>query len=267
MTSKSYGAHVDFIFNRQDIEGIMNNCGLKYASVSPGDVLLIPILIDKNKSKIINDELDDEFFSAINALPDQFGLLKIKKVLNNSLIEMIEFDSELVRSNDYEDFEQLLKNHGCSSVLVLIIKPYSNESITFEVKMINKNDKYHDKFNYKISKNEQKQIIIKKLIGETLKNVDLVWKRGFESNNKTVFNSVVSIEMSDQKEWKKICGIINQVSIIKQYKFKKISENNIELELKYIGSPQDLSAKLLENGIAVFKKHDKTIMKLLQEKI
>lgn len=264
MTSKSYSGYIDFIFNRQAVESIMNSCGLKYASVSPGNVLLIPVLIDKNMYRILNNEMDDEFLSIINEMNDNLGVLKLKKIPYKNILDIIDIDPEFLFNATYSDFSNTLKIHSCSSVLIFGIKSRTNDSLSIEIKFLSKNDEYHDTFSYKLTKGENRKTSLKYAINDTLKNVDRMWKRGFENDNSTVFNSGVIFEMKSPDEWRKISSAINNIDSIKQYRFKTVSENKIDIELRYIGSPEELSKKLFENGIAIFKRDEKTIMKLIK---
>lgn len=264
MTSKSYGATMDFVFDKKSVESIMNTCGLKYASVSPGNVLLIPIVFELNEYRMLDSEVENEFFTIMTNIKP-VGLLNFKILLNKNIIDVSDIDPEIIRNSNYKDIERVLQNHHCSRAIVILLKAQTKNSATFEVRVIAKNDVYHDTFSYKITANESYEAFLKRSIYDILNNVDLVWKRGFESKKQMVFNSGVTFEMSTPNEWRKIGAALNTISIIKEYKFKTISGNTIDLELKYVDSPEILSQRLLENGIAIFKKNDKTIMKLIKQ--
>jgi predicted double-glycine peptidase len=108
------------------------------------------------------------------------------------------------------------------------------------------------------------EMFIKRAVFSMLKDVDAVWKRGFKDQTENVFSSGVIVEMQNPSDWGKINRTLSTIDIIKQYRFKTISNNAVELELKYLDSPIALSQKLYDNGIAIFKRGDKTVMKLVK---
>lgn len=265
MTSQSYSGSVDFIFKQQEVENLMNTCNLSYTSVSPGVVLLVPLLYLRGDYDIVDNEEDPDFFNVIDELKDNFGLLSIKKVFSGDQLHMAEIDTNLVAKGDYKQLAEVLNYYNCSSLLVMILKSKTPHSLMFEVKMLTLNEEYHDTLTYKAYSGESSYHFMKRATEEVLRTVDAVWKGGFKSDKKSLFNSGLVVEMSTVNDWNIISSKLNQIDGIKQYKFKTISNHQIDLELKYILSPEQLSDQLLKKGVAIFKKGDKTIMKLIQK--
>lgn len=262
MTSRAYSASIDFIFSPNSVRDIMNTCGIQYASVSSGETLLLPLIYEKDTYRLIDDESDKILDEAFNNISNDIGLIHIKKFSNNSIFDATEVDLSSFINGTYKDITEILKRYGCQSAIVLAFKDYNKKSISVEVRITRKNEEYHDSFRYNIKPGESRQMFLSRVIDSLLKNADLIWKRGVEKGTDVIFNSGVILQTSTPSDWKTVKSILNKISIIKQYKFKTVDSNEIDLEVKYIGSPEILSKKLMENGITIFKSGDQTIMKL-----
>lgn len=264
MTSKSYSAYVTFTFNQQGVESVMNSCGLSYASVSPGMILFVPIVIDKSNYSLVNDEDNPELFKVFSNIDNNSRQLKLKTLYISNLSEMTEFDPKKIAQGTYLEMSKLISQNGCSSALVAIIESITTKNIVLNFKLLTVNEEYHNSLQYQKNPNESQEKFIKRAISSMLQDVDSVWKRGFKDKTENVFSSGVVVEMQKPSDWVKINKILGSIDIIKQYKFKTITGTAVELEIKYLDSPLALSQKLYENGVAIFKKDDKTVMKLLQ---
>lgn len=266
MTSRAYSASVDFIFSPNSVRDIMNTCGIQYASVSSGETLLLPLVYERNSYRLIDEESDKILNEVFNNISDDIGLIHIKKFSNNSIFDATELDLSSFINGTYKDITEILKRYECQSAIVLAFKDYNKKSISVEVRITRKNEEYHDSFRYNIKPGESQQMFLSRVIDTLLKNADLIWKRGVEKGTDIIFNSGVTLQTTSPSDWKEVKNILNRISIIKQYKFKTVDNNEIDLELKYTGSPEILSQKLIENGITIFKSGDQTIMKLKNQK-
>ncbi len=262
MTSHSYSGYIDFIFDKHKVQNIMNTCGLKYATKSGGETLLLPLVFEGKTYRLVDSESDNLLYDVLNNTNEEFGLLYLKKMLNKNILDVNILDPEIFLNGTYKDVLNILQQYSCTNAIVFLFKHLDKKSALVETKIIRNNKEYHDSFKYQIQPNETEKIFISRVVNELLKNADLVWKRGIQKDNEMIFSSGVDLEISTPNEWHKVRMILNKIQMIKQYKFKTISGDNIELELKYVGSPEMLSSKLLENGLVIFKRGDKTVMKL-----
>jgi hypothetical protein len=262
MTSHSYSGYIDFIFDKDKVKDIMNTCGLKYATKSDGETLLLPLVFEGKTYRLVDSESDNLLYDALNDTNEEFGLLYLKKMLNKNIFDVNTLDPKIFLNGTYKDVLNVLSQYSCTNAIVFLFKHLDKKSALVETKIIRMNTEYHESFKYQILPNETDKMFISRVIHELLKNADLVWKRGLHKDNEMIFSSGLDLEISHPHEWHKVRIILNKIQMIKQYKFKTISNDNIELELKYVGSPEMLSAKLLENGVIISKRGDKTIMQL-----
>jgi hypothetical protein len=266
MTSRAYSASVDFIFSPNSVRDIMNTCGIQYASVSSRETLLLPLVYERNSYRLIDEESDGILNDVFNNISDDIGLIHIKKFSNNSIFDATELDPSSFINGTYKDITEILKRYQCQSAIVLAFKDYNKKSISVEARITRKNEEYHDSFRYNIKSGESQKMFLSRVVDSLLKNADLIWKRGVEKGTDVIFNSGVTLHTSSPSDWKEVKNILNKISIIKQYKFKTVDNNEIDLELKYTDSPETLSKRLMENGVIIFRSGDQTIMKLKNQK-
>ncbi len=264
MTSRSYSGYVTFVFKPQGVESFMNSCGLNYASVSPGTILFVPIVIDQGNYSMINQEENPDLFDIISNIGEKFNLLELKPLYVSNLLEMQQSNLKQITEGSYNEVENILQSTGASSILVAIVESTTPRKIVIDVKMLTKNEHYHNTLTYEKQNKEDNKSFLKRAIDSTLQNIDAVWKRGFKDKTENVFSSGVMVEMQTPADWSKISKILNSIDIIKQYKFQTITNDSVELEIKYSDSPIALSQKLYENSIAIFKRGDRTVMKIIQ---
>ena len=265
MTSHSYSGYVDFVFNQDDVRDIMNTCGLKYASTSTGEILLLPLVLDGTKYRLIDSETDNILYNTLNNLSDEFGLLYFKKLINKNILDIGVADPEIFLNGTYKDITQVLQKYSCTNAIIFLFKHLDKKSALIETRIMSNNQEYNDSLKYFIQPNETQQMFVARVVNALLENADLIWKRGIQKNNDVIFSSGVDLEISNPNEWQKVRMILNKIQVIKQYKFKTIGSDRIELELKYTDSPEMLSTKLLEKGLMIFKRNDKTVMKLTNQ--
>lgn len=262
ITSKSYSGEIEVTFDRAAVTNIMNRCGLNYADVSSGKTFFLPMIMDKGSYRAVDSELDPDLYEIASGLEDRFGLLHLKKSLITDELQKPLIDPNLIINGSHSDVVAMLQKQNCDGVIAPLLKKIGNKSFAIETRVIRKNEEYNDSKRYDIMENETQKQFFARVLLDVLKDVDLTWKKGVEVKNEAVFNSGVILEVSTPGDWNKVRAILNKMPIIKQYKFKSLDKDSIELELKYLDSPEALSKKLSENGLSVFKRNDKTIMKL-----
>ena len=265
LTSHSYSAYIDFIFNKKDIESIMNKCGFDYASAAPGKTLLIPLIKVNSKYRIIDRELDVELFLAINQIPKHIGLLDIETIYNVDLFTIENLDLNILMNGTYKEIHSILNKYNSKTLLLIGIDSIANNKVLLNMRFISVNEEYKDTQEYLAEISENKTSLLKRAYKSLIQNMDLNWKKGFVGVGEKVYSSNVIIELNHPSEWKKLNNILRRIDSIKEYKFKTIDHNAVEVDMKYIISPDQLSRILKQNNVAVFKRDDKTIIKFLNK--
>ena len=263
MTSRAYSAVVNIMFNKEEVKSLLNTCGLMYASVNSGETLLIPLIYDQSSYRIPDEEVDVELYKILMHLDNTKGLMHFKNALNSKVFDINGLDADIFIKNSYADLKDMLKSYDVNSALILSFKQLNTDFLVADIRILRHDEEYHESYKYFITKQESKEIFLKRVIDDILKNADLVWKRGVDSQKTKVFSSSVILELINSEDWQKIRNIFNKISIIKQYKFKTITNDAIELEIKYIESPEALSKKLLEHGVAIFKRDNNTLIRVI----
>ncbi len=265
ITSKSYSAYINFIFNKEDIEGIMNLCGFKYSSTSPGATLLVPIIKEKNGYRIIDKEPhDNEIRLAMATISNKIGLLDIDTAYNATIEDIENLNLTTLVNGDYNEILKILAKYGKKSLILLSIDELTQSGISLFVRFISKEEEYSDGRKYLRGHNETDEQLMTRAFRNFIKDIDLIWKRGFVSQSEVVYNSGVTVELAEPNQWNKLNNILRQISAIKQYKFKAIASDSIEIDVKYTISPEELSRELLKHNVGIFKRGETTIMKFIK---
>lgn len=265
VTSKSYSANINFIFNKDDIEGVMNLCGFKYSSTSPGATLLIPIIKNGSNYRILDKESqDNEIRSAVNSIPNKIGVLNMEKAYIDKISDVENLDLNILMNGSYREILNILKKYNRSSLILLSVNDLTSRSVSLYLRFISNNEEYSNNKEYLIQPGETKQQFLKRAFGSFIKEADSSWKRGFSSPTEVVYNSGVTVELSEPSQWNKLNNILRNINSVKQYKFKAISADSVEIDLKYVTSPEELSRELLKYNVGIFKREDRTIMKFIK---
>lgn len=264
VTAQSYSAYINFTFKKQEVESLMNKCGFAYASVSPGKVLFVPLVMGNSYYRIMDQEFDKDLIEVVNNLPTRLGLLKIETIYDSNIETIQNLDLNILMNGSYNEILSILKKYNRVSLLLIGLKKMSENHLTFDLRFVSNSEEYKDTREYIRNPNENKSLFLMRAYDNILKEMDLNWKTGFSSPVEQVYNSGVKIELTEPAEWKKLNNILRQIDSIKQYKFKTIDSNEVEIDMKYVVSPQELSQILKQHNIAVFKKGDQTVMKFIK---
>ncbi len=264
VTAQSYSAYMNFIFNKQEVESVMNKCGFDYASVSPGKILFVPLIMQNSDYRILDKELDQDLTAVINNLPKQLGLLKIETMYDSDIETIQNLDLNILLNGSYNEILSILKKYNRVTLLLIGLKKISEDHLTFDLRFVSNSEEYKDTREYVRDPNEDKSLFLMRAYNNILKEMDLNWKKGFSRTTEEIYNSGVKVELAEPSEWKKLNNILRQIDSIKQYKFKTIDYNEVEIDMKYVVSPEELSKILRQHNIAVFKKGDQTVMKFIK---
>lgn len=263
ITSQSYSAYIDFFFNQKEVESLMNKCGFDYASVSPGKTLLVPLIKVSSGYRIVDKELDTKIFTTINTLPTNTGLLDIKTIYDMDIPTIANLDFNILMNGSYKEIMTILNKYNSETLLLIGLNSLSDEKLSLSMRFISRNEEYKDTQEYLAKPGEKISALLKRAYNTLIHNMDLNWKRGFIAIGQKVYHSSVLIELTDPGEWNKLNNILRQIDSIKGYKFKSIGHDSVEIDMQYIGSPEELSNILRQYNIAVFKRHNQTIMKFI----
>ena len=264
VTAQSYSAHIDFIFNKQKVESLINKCGFDYTAISPGKVLLVPLIMSNNNYRIVDRELDKDLTVVFNNLPTEIGLLKIETIYNSNVETIQNLDLNILLNGSYNEILNILKKYNRVTLLLIRLKEISEDKLRLHLRFISDSEEYKDTREYIRDVNENKSLFLMRVYNTILKEMDLNWKKGFTMSSEQIYNSGVKVELADPSQWKKLNNILRQIDSIKQYKFKTIDSNEVEIDMRYVVSPEKLSQILRQHNIAVFKKGDETVMKFIK---
>lgn len=264
VTAQSYSAYIDFIFNKQDVESLMNKCGFQYGSVSPGKTLLVPLINTGDQYRIIDQEMDKDLLSTINALPKQVGILNIETVYNEDISTIGNLDLNILMNGSYKEILDILKKYNRKSLLLIGLDNFCKDQVSLNLRFISENEEYKDSQIYVAEPGENQALLLKRAYNTSLKQMDLNWKKGFVGVENKIYNSGVLVELSDPSQWNKLNNILRSIDSIKQYKFKSIGHDSVEIDMKYTVTPQELSQILSGYNIAIFKRGDQTLMKFIK---
>ncbi len=263
MTSRSYSGVIDIVFDDEKVKSILNTCGFTYASTASGNTLIVPILVANNRHILSSEMIDNIWFKTWQDIPHKFGLMNFK-VLHNDIFDAENVDAANIINGTYDDVRNLLQHYECDNIMIVQARDLNHSAVVVDLSFIGKHSKYKDTFKYIKSANEPRDNFMKRISTDLMNNTDAVWKRGIEKPNDTVFNSSVTVQFHNQREWHTIRSTLNKIDAIKQYKYKAIDTKSADLELEYICSPGDLSDMLLKNGIAVFQQNNKILVQLVK---
>jgi hypothetical protein len=241
----------------------MNKCGFDYSSVPPGKTLLVPLIKGNSGYRIMDQEFDKNLFATINTLPHNIGLLDIETIYDMDISTIENLDFDILMNGSYKEIFHILKKYQRETLLLIGLNSLSSDKVSLSMRFISQNEEYKDTKEYLAQPGEKQSSLLNRAYNTLLKNMDLNWKKGFVGVSETVYNSGVLVELNDPAEWNKLNNILRQIDSIKRYKFKSIGHDSVEIDMKYVASPEELSNTLKCHNIAVFKRGDQTIMKFI----
>jgi hypothetical protein len=259
MTSKAYSALLNVTF-KKDVTSLLNKCGISYGSFWGGKIVLVPIVIDESDDLNLVDEKNHYFlYKALSRINNNVGTLEVIKILDKNTIENYAIELEDLVTGDYNNTMELIHQLKGETLLVIIFKNLKSNNPNILVKISTENKFYNNSIEKVSLKNQEDyQILIKNILTES----DLLLKKGLNTDKTAFYNSLVIFELVKPDDWQKLRLILNKIPEIKEYRFKTIGNDKIELELRYSINPNDLSNNLLKDGVSLFKRNNQTIMKL-----
>jgi hypothetical protein len=259
MTSKSYSALVDFTF-KKEITSLLNKCGIAYGSFWGGQTLLLPLMIDeKNQVEVVDEKNNYPLYQALAKSDKNFGVLEIIQVIDKNLIENYGIDLDSLVAGDSLNTKELAHQLKGETLIMILFQKTGSTEPKVAVKITTQNKFYNNTLErVALEKEEDYSALIAKI----LRDSDMLLKKGLKSDKAPLFNSLVLFQLKSSDDWQKLRLILNKIPEIKEYRFKTISNDRIELEMKYSMSPSQLSNEFLKEGVSLFKINNQTMMKL-----
>ena len=254
MTSESYEATMDIMFDSKQVQGMLNTCGFTHATVESDKTLIIPVLIS-NISENARIAWEETWQNA----PKTVGLMHFENI-RWDLGDISNINQSNIVYSNYDDLHLFLLKYNCRAAVIVMLTKIDETNFSVDFSIIGKNSEYHDIKQYKILKNEVIESFFSRILYDVTHEVDRIWKRGVEQKDKKVYNSSVIVKLNSNTDWQKIRNILNGMEEIKQYKYRAIEGNSIEVELEYITTPSNLSAQLLKKNIVISQDNDKILM-------
>ncbi len=254
MTSHSYKAILDISFDENKIRTFLNNLGIAYAYDYIKPTLIVPILYKNGKYEIWNRE---SWNRAWGNLPNNFGLLKINIVREDSLEDLQEIIPEVVMISSYKSFQNLLKRYKSEDLFIVFAEQYDNK-LEVNVRFLSAKSDYSKFIPYRdlpeIEAIDSSQWSYNDVVIDIVQKLDATWKGKAALQDAVLYVSTARIKLHDKDVWPKIQRIFTKIPQISNYHVLRRMKDIIELELEYNVVPITLSTILVQNGIAVVRR-------------
>lgn len=172
MTSSSYRATVDFMFDEKRIKGLLNRMGIYYIDSYSPQTLLIPILFDGKRYDIWENESWSE---AWGEMPIKFGLMRLNYTIGDlSDTELV--DPAKIFTSKFSDNSAVMK-HYQSEEMILVLAKQEKSKLNVSVRFLTSTSDKTKQMYFAIKSNINEQEFYKEVATEILQAADSFYKR------------------------------------------------------------------------------------------
>ncbi len=251
MTSHSYNAVYDIIFDKTAIESMLSKNGIRYADSYSPATLMIPVLHTNDGYNIGNRQ--STWYSAWGQTPEVYGLIH-NDVVEGTLQDIENIKPETIMNESYDSLSLLLGQYECTRVCVIYAEQTTQGKIEISVRLLDKDKEILRFANYQKNLNEEEIDLYKRISSDILMKLDNLWKGEDLFDQETIYSSKAFVMAKDPQTWSAIRKILDSLDDIRSYKVIQNKFDVVELELNYSVAPATLSNIMLQKGLKVENK-------------
>ncbi len=256
MTSHSYTALYDVLFDNVAIEAILSKSGIRYANDYASSILIVPILHSDNTYTVWKTS---PWQQAWGQLPELYGLTHAD-VVEGNLEDIENIKPETAMNDSYDSFGVILGQYDCVRIGIVSAEQVNQNKLEVTLRLLDKNKEIIKFTIYQRIKNEADFAFYKRISLDLLAKIDNLWKGEDLFDQAILYSSRVYIHAHAPKNWNEIRKVIESINEIRNYRVVQNSSETIELELNYAVAPATLSNLMLQKGLKVDNQDGKVIL-------
>lgn len=257
--SRHYEATLDIIFNPIFVEKLLKESGVSYFSKSGGNIVVIPVLEDGDKTIIWQD---NAWKQSWNDMQNSGGFFKIDVPTNNS--EAAISITEEVVGNLYSDSSvNLFKNikEKYNADYIIIAKAASGAD-SLNVSLINLQDRDQSiQKRYNIDGQSDLSDSYTKIISSLIDIMNKRHKTYLENSREEETSLTVKIPYSNLNEWIRLRSKVESLPFVKKLAVDIITVRYAQISLEFVGGYEDFIQKMVLENLYVEKTEDDLFLK------
>ena len=256
ITSDSYSADVDFHFNKDKVNSLLNSIGITYAANYSRPTLIIPILHKKDTARSL---WDNNLWNKIWSKDVfNYGLMKFAIALGD-LNDLLVVNPENAMHMPYDKFSNLMKKYKVDDIVVLLAEESTTES-NLTIRFLGKHHDYKKYLLYPKKPQEDDSAFYQRLLNDFIKKIDAQWKGEDLFQNSKVKKDRLHIYIKNMHEWNRIKDKITTIGSIQTVYIIKMNYRNIVIDVLYSGEQDNLISQLENKGLQIKRDGDKIIL-------
>lgn len=253
MTSHSYKATYNYIFDGRKVKHLLNKYGIEYAEKPIKTTLIVPILHQKDNKLIIWTK--NEWKEVWSTIPTEVGLMKFV-ITEDDLEDMELLDPSEALTEPHSHFEKLLRLYEVTNMTVIFATEVA-EGLDVTIRFL---DQKYDYSKYiTIDKLPEENILsyYKRASKILLESIDSEWKGVRVFKEDKLYSSKVNIKLDKQTSWPYVQKNLEAIQSIKQIMLLEKGDDNAYVELIYNTPPAVLAEQLAKAGYIMKEGADK----------
>ncbi len=254
--NNNYSANFSVSFNKKDSLSFFEAKNIFPSIPKKIDLLLIPILIEKNITDI-------KYFSD-NEIYKNWNIKNEHHYLINYILPSDEIEDREIINNNYKniesfDFKDIINKYNLNNYIILLVNENSNIIQVLSKIFLNENYEIinvsYENLNLKNKKNLHFIISdLKKKFEDTWKNLNII-------NSSIKLPITISIDSKNNNKIEEFEIFTNNFDLVYSTKILMFNNNYISYKLIFNGSPNIFFEEAKKNGFIFKKKNQNWIMK------
>lgn len=171
MTSTSYRATLDFVFDEKFVKRILNRMGIYYVDKYSPQTLVVPVLYDGKTYDIWGN---DAWYEAWGEMPVRFGLMRFNYTIGD-LPDTQLINPKKIFTSKYSDAEAILKKYE-SDDLVVVLASIEKTKLNVAIRFLTKERDKTKHLSFPIDSSVNEQAFYKEIAMRVLEAADSFYK-------------------------------------------------------------------------------------------
>lgn len=235
--------HINLSFNRERINDFFYNKKISYADISKTEILLFPILEDKNGFNLFSKNYF--FDNWLNEENDKNNL--IDYVLPLESAELIQITNK--QNIESMPIDRFVSDYDIENYFIIIIKP-NLKKIEIFLKGKVFNNQVIKNMDYEID-SEEKNILYSNTIKIIKQEINEIWKSQnlIDVRTPTFLNIILDIKKNN--DLLNLQRALNNIDLVENYRVLELNKNYAKIKIKYLGSINKIKDKFEKQNILI----------------
>jgi len=247
---------INIFFDKSRINDFFYKKNISYSNITKENLILFPLLVKKNNFYVYNGNFffknwekynsENELIEYILPLENLENIKIIENNINNlANIDILKLVPEY-ESRNYSFFVAEETNDKIS----ILIKCLISKKVILKNFVVEKNSFTEEELYIKIILEVKKQIL------EIIKSQNIV-------DLKTPSFLNANLKLRTPSDLLNLQVVLKKIELIEKFIVMELNKNEVKIKIKYYGKLNNISQKLIDNGIKIFEKNNQWKFEIL----